>query len=64
MNIMQELPKFIQSVKQRHGNNFDPRQIVFLMLGNKYDSPQEAWYQMLQSGRISQEQYNKYMKNI
>lgn len=34
------------------------------MLGQNYNSPQEAWDKMLKSGRISQEQYNKYRNLI
>ena len=64
MNLMQMLPLFIQSAKQRYGNGFDPKQMSTRMLGQNYNSPQEAWDKMLESGKISQEQYNKYRNLI
>lgn len=32
--------------------------------GQNYNSPREAWDKMLESGKISQEQYNKYINMI
>jgi len=64
MNPIQILQQFIQFAKQRYGNGFDPKQMSTRMLGQNYNSPQEAWDKMLESGKISQEQYNKYRNLI
>ena len=63
-NLMQMLPQFIQGAKQRHGNNFDPRQTVVNMLGQNCSSPQEALQLMLNNGRINPQQYEQISKML
>lgn len=64
MDIIKILKQFIQVIQQRYGNGFDPKQVSTRMLGQNYNSPREAWDKMLESGKISQEQYNKYINMI
>ena len=63
-NLLQILPQFIQGAKQQQGNNFDPRQAVFNMLGQNCNSPQEALQLMLNNGQINQQQYEQVSKML
>lgn len=64
MNLMQMLPQFIQGAKQQQGNNFDPRQAVFNMLGQNCNTPQEALQLMLKAGKINEQQYGMLLKML
>ena len=63
-NIAQMLRSFITGAQQKYGQGFDPSSIAKSMLGNNCSTPQQALQTMLQSGRITQEQYNMYSKML
>ena len=64
MNPFDAIKMFMQNTQQRYGNNFDPSVMAKNMLGGNCNSPQEALDLLLRSGRISQEQYNTFVKML
>ena len=63
-NIAQMLQSFITGAQQKYGQGFDPSTGAKSMLGNNCSTPQQALQTMLQSGRITQEQYNMFSKML
>lgn len=64
MNPFDAIKMFMQNTQQRYGNNFDPSVMAKNMLGGNCNTPQEALDLLLRSGRISQEQYNTFVKML
>lgn len=63
-NIAQMLRSFIAGAQQKYGQGFDPSTVAKSMLGNSCSTPQQALQTMLQSGRITQEQYNMFSRML
>lgn len=61
-NPLQIIMQFVNAVRQRHGNNFDPAQMSQNMMGRNYSSSQEALQDLVNRKVITQEQYNNYLK--
>jgi len=64
MDLMQMLPQFVQSAKQRYGNDFNPQQTVQNMLGQNCNTPQDALQLMLKAGKINEQQYGMLLKML
>lgn len=66
MDLMQMLSPFIQGVKQRYGNDFNPQQTVQNMLGIRQNcnTPQETLQLMLKAGKINEQQYGMLLKML
>lgn len=60
-HIMQMINLFKTQAMNQYGQNFDPRTTASNMLGQNYNTPKEALDGMLQSGRISKEQYQMFV---
>ena len=63
-NLTQMLRSFITGAQQKYGQGFDPSTVAKSMLGNNCSTPQQALQMMLQSGRITQEQFNMFSKML
>lgn len=55
---------FANAVRTQYGQNFDPSSMAQKMLGQQVSSPRQALDLMLRTGRISQQQYNMYIKML
>lgn len=55
---------FANAVRNQYGQNFDPSSMAQKMLGQQVSSPRQALDLMLRMGRISQQQYNMYIKML
>lgn len=63
-NILQTLQNFMAGAKQQYGQGFNPKYMCMNMLGTNCSTPQQALQQLLQSGKISQEQFNQFSRMI
>lgn len=63
-NLFQALQSFVASAKQQYGQGFNPKSMCMNMLGTNCSTPQQALQQLLQSGKISQEQFNQFSRMI
>ena len=64
MNPFDAIKMFMQNTQQIYGSNFDPSVMAKNMLGGNCNTPQEALDLLLRNGRISQEQYNTFVKML
>lgn len=63
-NIIQAFQNFMTGAKQMYGQGFDPKSMCMNMLGTNCSTPQQALQQLLQSGKISQEQFNQFSRML
>ena len=63
-NLFQAFQNFMAGAKQQYGQGFDPKSMCMNMLGTNCSTPQQALQQLLQSGKISQEQFNQFSRMI
>lgn len=59
-----QIETFANAVRTQYGQNFDPSNMAQKMLGQQVSSPRQALDLMLRTGRISQQQYNMYIKML
>lgn len=59
-----QIETFANAVRTQYGQNFDPGSMAQKMLGQQVSSPRQALDLMLRMGRISQQQYNMYIKML
>lgn len=59
-----QIETFANAVRTQYGQNFDPSNMAQKMLGQQVSSPRQALDLMLQTGRVSQQQYNMYIKML
>jgi len=59
-----QIETFANAVRTQYGQNFDPSSMAQKMLGQQVSSPRQALDLMLRMGRISQQQYNMYIKML
>ena len=63
-NIIQAFLNFVTGAKQQYGQNFDPKTMCMNKLGTNCSTPQQALQQILESGKINQEQYNQFYRML
>lgn len=59
-----QIETFANAVRTQYGQNFDPSSMAQKMLGQQVSSPRQALDLMLRMGRISQQQYDMYIKML
>lgn len=59
-----QIETFANAVRNQYGQNFDPSSMAQKMLGQQVSSPRQALDLMLRMGKISQQQYNMYIKML
>lgn len=63
-SLFQSFQNFMAGAQRQYGPNFDPQSVCKNMLGNNCATPQQALQQLLQSGKISQAQYEQFLRML